>query len=768
MFELYADKVKLAVRRWEPVTSGSVEVYRVRFQFSEDWDGLEKTAVFKGGGETVSVLLDDSCQCSVPWEVLAVGGGYLSAGVRGTGADGTVVLPTVWASLGFIQEGAGAVGEAQPPAPDIWEQKLSAKQAKLTGGTGQVVGFDGGGHETAVTLEGGDNVTIAQDGERIIISAAGGGGLSLQAISITTPPGKTVYQAGESFDPTGMVVTAGYGGGITRAVTGFAVSPAGSLPAGTDKVTVTYAEGGRTAAAEQAVTVVRRALPVPVQAQALTYTGSAQSPVWTGCNPSAMTVGGNASGTDAGSYEAVFTLVDPVNTEWVGGSTADQTVVWTIGKAARGLTVDKPALSLTAEEPAGTITAVWSGGGALSAVSGDPDVAAASVEGGTVTVTGLSSGSTTVTLRVAEGDNYLPAEAETVVTTDFPHIYGVSWDGTADTRWTRTDAAADFVDPVPYAAGAAAYGSPFDDIQPWAGMQIVERAGGTMVSIPKFWYKLTQSGGGLEIRISAAPEEGFHVSPAHMDRGDGRGERDTVYVGRYFCGSSYKSATGQTPKNNTSTASFRAKLQALSETTWPCDFPMWFTIWLLYLVEFADWNSQAAIGFGCGDDGGARTMGYTDSMPYHTGTVQASRAECGFGTQYRHIEGLWDNLTLEPDGIYINQDGANLILNPENYGGKTGGVMIFPTVGSEEHKFPSAFSVTESPFPLFYASANDDGSAESYSCDWWYFTGDTKNNLRFGGYYSPKDRFGLFHVSFGTVLANAASRPQELPNAEEA
>ena len=53
----------------------------------------------------------------------------------------------------------------------------------------------------------------------------GGGTLKLETLAITKQPNKTVYKSGESFDPTGMVVTAGYGYGLTSDVTGYTVSP---------------------------------------------------------------------------------------------------------------------------------------------------------------------------------------------------------------------------------------------------------------------------------------------------------------------------------------------------------------------------------------------------------------------------------------------------------------------------------------------------------------------------------------------------------------
>lgn len=129
MFVLYANKNQLIVRKREPVTSGSVNVYTARFEFSPDWAGLTRKAVFKAGKESCAVLLDESGECAVPWEVLGSHGQPLMAGVFGA-ADETA-LPTTWASLGVILEGVTVGQDARPPTPGAWEQELSRKGDKL-------------------------------------------------------------------------------------------------------------------------------------------------------------------------------------------------------------------------------------------------------------------------------------------------------------------------------------------------------------------------------------------------------------------------------------------------------------------------------------------------------------------------------------------------------------------------------------------------------------------------------------------------------------
>lgn len=63
---------------------------------------------------------------------------------------------------------------------------------------------------------------------------------ALDSISVTGAPTKTEYDAGETFDPTGLTITAMYANGGTETITtGYTVSPT-PLTAGTTEVTITY------------------------------------------------------------------------------------------------------------------------------------------------------------------------------------------------------------------------------------------------------------------------------------------------------------------------------------------------------------------------------------------------------------------------------------------------------------------------------------------------------------------------------------------------
>ncbi len=255
-------------------------------------------------------------------------------------------------------------------------------------------------------------------------------------------------------------------------------------------------------------------------------------------------------------------------------------------------------------------------------------------------------------------------------------VFGVEWDGSATTVWTRTDSSASFSDPVP-AVNNGTGSSPFDNIMPWSGMQTIEDTdGGTLVAIPKFYYKWTRNGAYMKLQISMTQEEGFLCSPAHSDRGDGYGERDTVYVGRYHCGSStYKSTTGIKPQVSTTRSAFRASIHNLGSSIWQWDYALVWTIRMLYLVEFADWNSQAKIGYGCGNGTAVENMGSTDDMQYHTGTSASSKTTWGH-TQYRNIEDLWGNAYDWCDGIYFSGANVYCMKNPTLFSDTYNGTLI--------------------------------------------------------------------------------------------
>lgn len=597
------------------------------------------------------------------------------------------------------------------------------------------------------------------------MTGGGGGGIKLASIAIITPPDKTQYRPGQTFDPAGMTVRATYSNGATAVATGWTYSPSGALAEGTESVTILYTEGGVTAQAQQAVTVQKANITVPTQSGGLTYNGGPQSPTWNNYDTAEMTIGGVTSGTNAGSYNAQFSLKDTVGTQWADGTTGDKTVAWSIQKAAGSLSLSPTSMTLDADNPSKTITVTRSGTGAISAQSSAPDVASVSVSGNKITVTGHENGDVTVTVKVAADSNYnAPAAKTCSVTVSFAQIYGVQWDGTAATTWSRTDAAETFVNPTP-AVNNGNGSSPFDTIMPWAGMVVEDDAtAGKLVKIPKYWFKWTRSGNGMKLQISNGPEAGFHVSPAHADRGDGKGERDYVYVGRYHCNTSYKSQAGSQPAASMTRAQARSNIHNLGSTYWQYDFAMYWTILMLYLVEYANWNSQATIGYGCSPSSQKFNMGATDAMIYHTGTSAASRTTYG-SVQYRHIEGLWDNVYDWCDGIRFSGSTVYCIANPASFSDTSGGTNV-GTRATSSGWISGWTNPTADGFEYALYPNAVSGSETTYVCDYCYYYASGVV-LYVGGDYGQVQYRGAFFLD-GLNAASSAStsigcRLQKLP-----
>lgn len=92
---------------------------------------------------------------------------------------------------------------------------------------------------------------------------------------------------------------------------------------------------------------VMATLMVPSQSGTLTYNGSAQSPNWENYDPRKMAISGNTSGTDAGAYTVIFSLLDTELWTWDDGTITDKTVTWTIGRATISVPTQSGSLTYT-------------------------------------------------------------------------------------------------------------------------------------------------------------------------------------------------------------------------------------------------------------------------------------------------------------------------------------------------------------------------------------------------------------------------------------
>ena len=506
---------------------------------------------------------------------------------------------------------------------------------------------------------------------------------------------------------------------------------------------------------------------VPAQSGMPKYDGNPKTPTWdTNYDTTKMTLSVEAQINAGAAYTASFTPT--ANWQWPDGDTGPKTATWGIAKGDNTMSISPTSLTLNSSAKSGKFTVNRKGSGVISATSSNTGVAtvgAINQTTGEVTINSVNdtTGTATITFKVAEDSNYLaPANKTGTVNAQFVTIYGVEWDWTSSgpTKGTRTDAAASFADPNP-AVNNGNGSSPFDNLMPWAGMVKETRGGGVEVKEPKYWFKWTKTGKKLKLQIADGPVTGFHVDPVNMDRGDGLGELDFSYIGRYHCASgTYKSETNKAQQVSITRSAARTSIHNLGSNFWQIDFAQFWYVGMLFLVEFADWNGER-IGRGCSANNSKENNGKTDAMQYHTGTTAANRDTYGF-TQYRNIEGWWDNVYDWMDGCYYNSNGLNVIKNPNQFSDSANGVLVgLPTGG-----YPSDFTIpTQSglEWALFPCAAA--GSTTNYVPDSWVFNGSNPCLRRGGGYYQGQGHGPFYVYCHGSSSASASvgCRLQERP-----
>ena len=263
-------------------------------------------------------------------------------------------------------------------------------------------------------------------------------------------------------------------------------------------------------------------------------------------------------------------------------------------------------------------------------------------------------------------------------------VFGVQWDtsnsSTVLTRLTIENDPNHFVDhnittePIASIDGSAG-SSPFDAFSPWKDMEEYNIIDGqalykqgdpgfsrskyeTMVWVPKFWYYIEQSGKLIRYYISSDEQPGFEKHP-----GSGR------YMARYITNTNISSMGTGSPLTQLTRATARTSASSKGSGWQQDDYTAWCARNLLYLVEFADFNSQKKLGYGNLDTRSNVDIGYTDSMTYHTGTPVEFMYNSA--VQYRHIENPWSRISTFVDGINFNNEHVWVCDDPSKYNDET-------------------------------------------------------------------------------------------------
>ena len=256
------------------------------------------------------------------------------------------------------------------------------------------------------------------------------------------------------------------------------------------------------------------------------------------------------------------------------------------------------------------------------------------------------------------------------------HIYGIKrLRSSTDTAWERTD------DNIGKIANATKDGTEvqndFDNLYPWSDIisfnydsvqQLATAYYGddgftfsptdanvnVFTKIPQFWYKRWIDENDYEhIQIADYAAEGFLESKEFA-------------VARYsYQGSTSapRSCSGLAPLVSTTGQDFQSGAKALGNGICLFDWRALGAIQFLYLVEYANNNSQETLGQGI-SDGSISNSGQLDSLGMKSGCLNN---DVGHSVTYRGIEDIFGNVQQLVDGVNLNNDEIYVCTNPSKY-----------------------------------------------------------------------------------------------------
>lgn len=250
-------------------------------------------------------------------------------------------------------------------------------------------------------------------------------------------------------------------------------------------------------------------------------------------------------------------------------------------------------------------------------------------------------------------------------------IYGIKKSlTTTSTSWVRTDASTHLQ------ANATKDGSSvqndFDSIYPWNAIKSVNynvsqdkvvaeygdenfafdgTNGEVMTYIPKFYLKRWQD----------ENNEYIQIAKNHFDGATKVGD---FYIGRYTIASDgTHSKSGVTSKVSQNISTFRNQCKALGSGWGQLDWH-YFILEDLYLVEYANSDSQSILGNGISGDSAQHTLGECDSLGMKSGCLANDSKHAVI---YRGVENVFGNIWQFVDGLNIQNNQAYICFEQSQY-----------------------------------------------------------------------------------------------------
>lgn len=219
--------------------------------------------------------------------------------------------------------------------------------------------------------------------------------------------------------------------------------------------------------------------------------------------------------------------------------------------------------------------------------------------------------------------------------------YGARWNGTSSTSCERLGDAVGLIANA-HKGSTDSVQNDFDDIYPWSDMRLCNidadgnilaydgeptfardgTNGDVMVEIPKFYYKRVKTGVVEEWWVCERKLPGYELHPVFMNDGQ---EMSRVFHSAYNA-SSYideadnnkvklQSIAGVQPRTRTTRADFRTYARNKGSIWSIEDISCINALQILYLVEYANTNSQSSLGYGASRLSYGNCSAYKETYP---------------------------------------------------------------------------------------------------------------------------------------------------------
>ena len=189
--------------------------------------------------------------------------------------------------------------------------------------------------------------------------------------------------------------------------------------------------------------------------------------------------------------------------------------------------------------------------------------------------------------------------------------------------------------------------------------------GNVMVEIPKFWYKYEFADGKHKWLISDGEQPGFEIHPAFDREGTIRDFRYYPAYQGFTLSGKLISGSGRVPTASKTRAAFRTEAAANGAGWSQIDWNLLIAVQLLYLTEYADFDTQSMLGQGI-TSGGVYTAVTGSSNSLGNASSPSTNTNTQF-MSYRGIENWYGQIFKFIDGVNVKEREYFVNKKPSTY-----------------------------------------------------------------------------------------------------